>query len=84
MSTPFSNPSLREEPREQLAEVISSKQESSLLDWLEANGRLVARDVQEDPLLGDEVEIADLMGTDDSSYDDDDIDDLDDDLVDEG
>lgn len=74
------NPSLREEPREQLAEVIPVKQETSLLDWLEASDRLLAREVQDDSFLDDEEEITELMGVDDSSYDDDDdiADDLDD------
>lgn len=75
------NPSLREEPREQLAEVIPVKQETSLLDWLETNNRLLARQGDEDEFLEDEEEISELMGVDDSSYDDDD--DLDDDLDDE-
>jgi hypothetical protein len=66
------NPSLREEPREQLAEVIPVKQETSLLDWLEANDRLLAREVLDDSFLDDEEEISELMGVDDSSYDDDD------------
>ena len=74
------NPSLREEPREQLADVIPVQQETSLLDWLEANNRLLAREVQDDPFLEDEQEISELMGVDDSAYDDDD--DLDDDLDD--
>jgi hypothetical protein len=74
------NPSLREEPREQLADVIPVRQETSLLDWLEANNRLLAREVQDDPFLEDEQEISELMGVDDSAYDDDD--DLDDDLDD--
>lgn len=74
------NPSLREEPREQLADVIPVQQETSLLDWLEANNRLLAREVQEDPFREDEQEISELMGVDDSAYDDDDLDDdLDDD-----
>lgn len=74
------NPSLREEPREQLADVIPVQQETSLLDWLEANNRLLAREVQDDPFLEDEQEISELMGVDDSAYDDDDLDDdLDDD-----
>ena len=74
------NPSLREEPREQLAEVIPVKQETSLLDWLEANNRLLAREALDDSFLDDEEEITELMGVDDSSYDDDDdiADDLDD------
>jgi phosphopantothenoylcysteine synthetase/decarboxylase len=66
------NPSLREEPREQLAEVIPVKQETSLLDWLEANDRLLAREALDDGFLDDEEEISELMGVDDSSYDDDD------------
>lgn len=74
------NPSLREEPREQLAEVIPVKQETSLLDWLEASNRLLAREALDDSFLDDEEEITELMGVDDSSYDDDDdiADDLDD------
>jgi hypothetical protein len=76
------NPSLREEPREQLADVIPVRQETSLLDWLETNGRLIARDTQDDDFLEDEEEITELMGVDDSTYDDDD-DDLDDDIDDD-
>lgn len=66
------NPSLREEPRDQLADVIPLKQESSLLDWLETNNRLLARESEEDFYLEDEEEISELMGVDDSTYDDDD------------
>jgi hypothetical protein len=68
------NNSLREEPREQLAEVIPVKQETSLLDWLEANNRLIARDVQEESFLDDEEEIAGLMDVEDTAVDDDDSD----------
>ncbi|HBB35977.1 MAG TPA: hypothetical protein DDZ80_30115 [Cyanobacteria bacterium UBA8803] len=68
------NPSLREEPREQLAQVIPAKQESSLLDWLQANGRLIARDNAEEDFLDDEEEISELMGVDDTDYDEDDDD----------
>jgi hypothetical protein len=75
------NPSLREEPRDQLADVIPVKQESSLLDWLETNGRLVARDTDDDSFLDDEEEITELMGADDGSFDDDD--DIDDDIDDD-
>jgi flagellar biosynthesis/type III secretory pathway chaperone len=70
------NPSLREEPREQLAEVIPLKQETSLLDWLETNNRLIARESHEDDLYDDDEEISDLMGSDNDQYDDDDTDDL--------
>jgi hypothetical protein len=76
------NPSLREEPRDQLADVIPVKQETSLLDWLETNGRLVARDSDDASYLDDEEEISELMGADDGGFDDDD-DDLDDDLDDD-
>lgn len=73
------NPSLRQIPRHEPAEVIPLKQESSLLDWLESTHRLLARDVndRDDYLLDEEPEISDLMGTDDSPYDD-----LDDDIED--
>ena len=68
------NNSLREEPREQLAGVIPAKQETSLLDWLEANNRLIAREVQEDPFHADEEEIAGLMDVEDTTIDEDDSD----------
>lgn len=77
----MNNPSLREEPREQLADVIPIKQETSLLDWLETNNRLLARDSDDQSFLDDEEEITELMGVDDSSFDDDD--DLDDDIDDD-
>ncbi|NEO99777.1 MAG: DUF3134 domain-containing protein [Symploca sp. SIO2E9] len=68
------NPSLRSEPREQLAQVIRLKQETSLLDWLEANGRLLERDpVNEgEAVIDSEEEISELMGVDDHTYDEDD------------
>ncbi|HAX90488.1 MAG TPA: hypothetical protein DD379_09145 [Cyanobacteria bacterium UBA11162] len=72
------NPSLREEPREQLAQVIPVKQEDSLLNWLESSGRLLARDTNDQDFLDDEEEITELMGVDDGDYDDDDDDLLDD------
>ncbi|MGB5959889.1 MAG: DUF3134 domain-containing protein [Coleofasciculaceae cyanobacterium] len=68
------NNSLREEPREQLAGVIPAKQETSLLDWLEANDRLIARDVQEESSSADEEEISGLMDVEDNAVDDDDSD----------
>jgi hypothetical protein len=75
------NPSLREEPRDQLADVIPVKQETSLLDWLESNNRLVARDSDDASFLDNEEEISELMGVEDAAFDDDDDDDdLDDDV----
>ncbi|PPS42344.1 DUF3134 domain-containing protein [Chroococcidiopsis sp. TS-821] len=70
------NSALREEPRDQPAGVIPLKNESSLLDWLESSGRLIARDNQEPDYLDDEEEIAGLMDPDDMSYDLDDDDDI--------
>jgi hypothetical protein len=69
------NSSLREEARNQTAAVIPSKNESSLLDWLESNGRLIARDIQEPTYLDEEEEISGLMDVDDVTYDDIDDDD---------
>ena len=63
------NPSLRQIPRHLPADVIPLKQQSSLLDWLESNNRLLARDVQEPDYLHEE-EISELMAVDDSPYDD--------------
>ncbi|PIG95399.1 DUF3134 domain-containing protein [Gloeocapsopsis sp. IPPAS B-1203] len=68
------NSALREEPRDQRAAVIPVKNESSLLDWLESSGRLIARDQQEPDYSDDEEEIAGLMDPDDMSYDLDDDD----------
>jgi hypothetical protein len=66
---------LREEPREQRAAVIRSNHEASLLDWLETNGRLIARDVQEPEYPEAEEEISGLIDVDDPTYDDIDDDD---------
>jgi hypothetical protein len=43
----MNNPSLRETPVYEPADVIASQQRVSLLDWLKATGRLMERDVQE-------------------------------------
>lgn len=72
------NPSLREEPRNQRATVLPQKRDSSILDWLESSGRLLARDNADFDYLDDEEEINELMAGDDNSFDlDDDDDDLD-------
>jgi Protein of unknown function (DUF3134) len=44
MSEPFQNPALTERPRFQPAPVIPVRRETSILDWLEAQGRLIERD----------------------------------------
>ena len=74
------NPSLREEPRDQRAAVIPIQQESSILDWLEKSGRLLAREVQEVEVVATEDvdDINQFISEDDNSFDlDDDSDDLD-------
>lgn len=77
------NPSLREEPRNQPAEVIPLKQEFSLLDWLENTGRLIARDAHDPDGYLDEEEEIDALIVDENSYDLDDDGDDDDLLVDD-
>ena len=64
------NPSLRRQPRYEPAAVISLNQESSLLDWLKANNRLIPRESldKETPLEEDE-EISELMDGDSHLYD---------------
>jgi hypothetical protein len=71
------NSPLREEPRNQRAAVIPLKQETSLLDWLQSSGRIIARDVHEPDFLEDEEEISEFLGGEDGigDYDLDDDDD---------
>ena len=74
------NPSLREIPRRQPADVLPTQQEPSILTWLEGPGRLKPR---EDSIVAkeeaDNEEISDLMGDSDKDFDDDmDLDDDDD------
>lgn len=59
---------LRQEPREQRAAVIRSNNEFSLVEWLQLNGRLIARETQESDYL-DTEEISELMAVDDITYD---------------
>ena len=73
------NPSVREEPLDQPAPVIPIKNETSILDWLENTGRLLARDESKEVggYLEEEEDIDNFMGGDDIDYDfDDDEDDL--------
>ncbi|MEA5570592.1 DUF3134 domain-containing protein [Calothrix sp. UHCC 0171] len=69
------NSPLREAPRNQRAAVIPLKQETSLLDWLQASGRLIARDHHEQDYSDEgEEEISEFLGGEDG-YDIDDDDD---------
>lgn len=66
---------LREEPREQRAAVIHSKQEISLINWLESSGRMIARETQEFEYPEEEdPEILGLIDVEDATYDIDDDD----------
>lgn len=70
------NPSLREEPRDKRAGVLTQRQAVAILDWLEQSGRLLAREVGDfDYSADDEEEINALMAGEDNSFDDDDDDD---------
>lgn len=73
----FNSP-LREEPRNQRAAVIPLKQESSMLDWLQSGGRIIARDVHEPDFSEPEEGISEFLGGDDGigDYDLDDDDDI--------
>jgi hypothetical protein len=70
------NSPLREAPRNQRADLIPLKQESSLLDWLKSSGRLIARDVHEAHSPEEEEDVESMLGVEDGiGYDDDDFDD---------
>ncbi|MEH2393661.1 MAG: DUF3134 domain-containing protein [Nostoc sp.] len=71
------NSPLREDPRNQRADVIPLKQASSLLDWLQTNGRIITRDVHEPDFQDDEEGTDSLMGVEDGiGYDLDDDDNI--------
>ncbi len=74
------NSPLYEVPRSRRASVIPLKQESSLLDWLQENGRLISRDPVEPQPEEKRQDINSLMGIEgDYEFDEDDDDDDDDD-----
>jgi hypothetical protein len=74
------NPALRKEKRYEPAPVIPLKQDGSLLDWLEANNRIIYREEKEDKIinldLSEEEEISDLIEGEDDDFDTD-LDELD-------
>jgi hypothetical protein len=65
------NPSLREDPIDQPAAVIPTRHETSILDWLESTGRLLARDEVPAPDYTEEGEEIEGLIVDDVPYDDD-------------
>lgn len=80
------NPALRKEKRYEPAPVIPLKQDGSLLDWLEANDRIIYREEREDRLVETAVtedeEISDLIEGEEDEFDPDELDDFDDDDAD--
>ena len=67
------NPALIQEPRYEPAVVIPLKQEASLLDWLKANNRLIAREtIEEVDTIKAEDDLEALMDSDDDDFVDDD------------
>jgi hypothetical protein len=44
MSENFQNPALKEQPRSAPAPVIAVQRDTSILEWLQAQGRLIDRD----------------------------------------
>lgn len=70
------NPALQQEPRYEPASVIPLKQDLSLIDWLKANNRLIAREQADsnDINYGEGEDITEFIDVDDNDYDDDDDD----------
>lgn len=62
------NPSLREEPRRRRAPLIPVQQNASILDWLEASGRLRERDDRDPEYSERDEEIADMLVGDEGGY----------------
>ncbi|HEY9809581.1 MAG TPA: DUF3134 domain-containing protein [Halomicronema sp.] len=64
------NPSLREQPRYKMADVIPVRQESSLIVWLENTGRMIARDALDQDYLEEEAaEFSELMSAEEGTFD---------------
>lgn len=73
------NPALKEYPRYEMAPVLPSTGDASILNWLESSNRLIARETSDpDYLSSSDEEIEGLM-VDDGGYGD--ADDDDDDFV---
>ncbi|BAW97499.1 hypothetical protein NIES970_24510 [[Synechococcus] sp. NIES-970] len=68
------NPSLRQEPRYAPASVIALEQKTSLLEWLEENGRIIYREKKEDFIddMIDDQDLSELMDDDGFEEEDDD------------
>lgn len=66
------NPALSQEPRYEPAIVIPLKQDTSLLDWLKANDRLILREpTEQESLDAAQDDVSELLNDDFEEEDDD-------------
>lgn len=66
------NPALSQEPRYEPAIVIPLKQDTSLLDWLKANDRLIPREpTEQESLDAAQDDVSELLNDDFEEEDDD-------------
>jgi len=73
---PMPNPSLREEPRNKPASIVSSTQQVSILDWLASTGRLIARENTGFEYREDVEDLQELIVGEDNNYLDEETEDL--------
>ncbi len=81
MPDTFNNPALKQQPRYEPAPVIAVQRNTSILEWLESQGRLIERD-ERDPAVSalDQPNLEEELFEDDRDYqEEDDSDDADDD-----
>ncbi|MGK7901999.1 MAG: DUF3134 family protein [Hormoscilla sp.] len=66
----MNNPSLREAPRGQPAEVMAVNREPSLIEWLEATGRMLPLETNDDTdiIPEDEVDMGGVIDNDSDRY----------------
>jgi hypothetical protein len=84
MSDTFYNPALKEQPRYQPAPVIAVQRDTSILEWLEVQGRLLDRDDKDGGFSAlDDRGMEEELFEEDTYQDDDDILEDADDSVDE-
>ena len=75
----FVNPALKQQPRYEPAPVIAVQRNTSILEWLESQGRLIDRD-ERDPAVSalDRSNLDEELFEDDRAYQEEDSDDADD------
>ncbi len=68
------NPSLRETPRSKPAPILIGGNQTSILDWLEESGRLIAREATHLDYQDDLEDLQEIVGEDGGFDDEDDED----------